>query len=386
MKKFLALILAVMMMALVVTSCSGGDSTDESNGGTDGSIKIGVLAPLTGDVSVYGNAAVNGINLAVKEINANGGVLGQQIELVTLDEKGDVNEAMTAFNNLASQGVVAVIGDVTTKPCIAVSELAQEIGMPMLTPTGTGPEVTEAGDYVFRTCFTDTYQGTIMAEFSSQNLGIETVAVMTNNSDDYSRGVSDEFIAKCEENGIEVVAQEGYGSTDQDFNAQVTKIASLNPDALFIPDYYNTVALIVEQARTAGYNNTIMGVDGWDGVLDVIGEDKLSLVDGCYFCSHYSPDSTDEKVVTFVDAYETEYNGEVPKSFAALGYDSVYMMAQAIEEAGSTDPEAIKDALASISFSGVTGDITLDENRNPIKDVAIIKLENGEAHFETTIK
>lgn len=386
MKKFLALILAVMMMALVVTSCSGDTSTDESSGGTDGSIKIGVLAPLTGDVSVYGNAAVNGINLAVKEVNANGGVLGQQIELVTLDEKGDVNEAMTAFNNLASQGVVAVIGDVTTKPCIAVSELAQEIGMPMLTPTGTGPEITEAGDYVFRTCFTDTYQGTIMAEFSSQNLGIETVAVMTNNSDDYSRGVSDEFIAKCEENGIEVVAQEGYGSTDQDFNAQVTKIASLNPDALFIPDYYNTVALIVEQARTAGYNNTIMGVDGWDGVLDVIGEDKLSLVDGCYFCNHYSPDSTDEKVVTFVDAYKAEYNGEVPKSFAALGYDSVYMMAQAIEEAGSTDAEAIRDALAAISFSGVTGDITLDENRNPIKDVAIIKLENGEAHFETTIK
>ncbi|MBQ4347414.1 MAG: ABC transporter substrate-binding protein [Firmicutes bacterium] len=396
MKKFLAVILAGALCLGALTAC-GGDSTS-TTAAADGEesttvaeevesgdpIKIGVLAPLTGDVSVYGIAAKNGIVMGIDEINAAGGVLGRQIELVILDEKGDISEAVNAYNSLMNQEVVAIIGDVTSKPCMAVAELAAEENMPMITPTGTAAPITTYGPNVFRTCFIDPFQGTIMATYASENLGATTAAIVYNTSDDYSSGLADAFVVQAEAKGITIVAKEGYGAADKDFRTQLTKIAELDPDVVFVPDYYNTDALIATQARELGYDKPLLGGDGWDGVLGVLDEANVSVVNNCFFASHYSPDDTAEQVVNFLSGFEAKF-GETPNSFAALGYDTAYIMAEAIKNAGSTDSQAIIDALAATDMSCVTGDITFDEIGDPIKTVSVIELKDGVASLNSKV-
>lgn len=399
MKKVLALILAGVMSFAVLTACSGdkdttqatqevqnenSDETKEVAEATGDPIKIGVLAPLTGDVSIYGIAAKNGIVMAVDEINAAGGVLGSQIELVILDEKGDISEAVNAYNSLLNQDIVALLGDVTSKPCMAVAELAAEDNLPMITPTGTASAITEYGNNIYRTCFIDPFQGTIMATYAADTLEAKTAAVIYNTSDDYSTGLADAFVATAEEKGMTIVAKEGYGADDKDFKAQLTTIQELNPDVLFVPDYYNTVALIATQAREIGFDKPLLGGDGWDGVLDVLDAANVSVVNNCFFASHYSPDDTAEIVANFISSYTEKYN-ETPNSFAALGYDTAYIMAEAIKAAGSTESSAIIDALAATDLSRVTGDITFAENGDPIKSVAIIELKDGVASLNSKV-
>ncbi len=267
---------------------------------------------------------------------------------------------------------------------MAVAEKAAKDNMPLITPTGTSAPITGYGDNVFRTCFTDPFQGKIMATFAADTLKVKTAAVIYNNSDDYSKGLTENFVATAKEKGFEIVAQEAYGADDKDFKTQLTKIQALNPDVLFVPDYYETVALIAAQAREVGFTNTMLGADGWDGVYSALDTSKYGLVDGCYFSSHYAPDDTDPAVVNFLAAFKAEYN-EVPNSFAALGYDAAYMMKAAIEKAGSTDKQAIIDALASLEYTGVTGSVTFDENGDPIKPACIIQMKNGEASFHSRV-
>ncbi|MEM1484723.1 ABC transporter substrate-binding protein [Oscillospiraceae bacterium PP1C4] len=392
MRKLLALTLAAMMIATAFAGCgssnansapASGESKEAPAAPTE-AIKLGILAPLTGDVAIYGIAASNGIQLAIEEINAAGGVLGQQLDPILLDEKGDISEAVNAYNRLLSEEIVALLGDVTSKPTMAVAELAAADNMPMITATGTALPITTYGPNVFRTCFTDPFQGKIMATFAAENLKAKNVAIIYNTSDDYSTGLTASFKEQAAAKGITIVAEEGYGNDDKDFKSQLTKIQDKKPDALFVPDYYTKVALIATQAREVGYEGPLLGADGWDGVLGVLDDANKSAVNNSYISNHYSPESTNEKVVSFVKNYSAKY-GETPNSFAALGYDTAYMMAQAITKAGSTDAQAIIDAMKAIEFDGVTGHITFDENNNPIKDVAVLKLMDGVAKFDSTV-
>lgn len=364
MKRIVALVLAAMLLLAMPIIGSADSET----------IRIGGLAPLTGNVAVYGVATQRGVDLYVEQINAAGGVLGKQVEMVWYDEKGDAAEAVNAYNRLVGD-VVALIGDVTSKPTIAVAELAALDNMPMISATATAYDVTTPGENIFRACFLDPYQGNTMAVYAAQNLGKKNAAVIYNIADDYSTGLAESFKSKFEELGGTVVAYEAYGASDIDFKSQLTNIASKNPDVIFMPDYYNIVAMIAKQAREAGLDMTFLGADGWDGLLTVV--DDPSILDGCYFCNHYSTDDPDENVQNFLTSYTEKYN-ETPVSFSALGYDAAKILLTAIETAGSTDAQAIVDAMAATDIDGVTGHIIYDEHRDPQKDVAMITFEGGE--------
>lgn len=398
MKKFLALVMTTAMV-FGVSACSSAPSEkpaeengeqqeqqDQGNAGTEGdSVLIGGLAPLTGDNAVYGKTATNGIELAFEEINAKGGILGgKQIEYKVMDEKGDDAEAVNAYNKLSSDGIVALIGDVTSKPSIAVAAVAAEENMPMITPTGTAADITQAGANVFRVCFIDPFQGKTMANFASQKLEAKTAAVVHNVSSDYSDGIATAFKEQAAELGIEIVADEAYGDTDIDFKTQLTKIAQANPDVLLIPDYYQKVALFASQAKEVGITATLIGADGWDGVSATLDPSSIGVVEDTYFCNHYSIMDESEKVQNFIKAYQEKYN-EMPSAFAALGYDAAYILAEAIEKAGSTENQAIVDALAETNYDGVTGSMTFDENGDPVKSVSIIKIVNGEYTFDSVV-
>ena len=382
---------AAMMMSL--TGCGGGNSgggSASSEGTTaaassgDDTVKVGLLHSLTGSMAISEKAVSDAEKLAISEINAAGGVLGKQIEMILLDEKGDPTEAVNAYNNLYDQGIVALIGDVTSKPCVAVAEIAKDDNMPMLTATGTAAEITTIGSNVFRTCFMDPFQGKIMATFAADELGMKKVAVMYDSGSDYSGGLAESFKAQAEAKEMEVTAYEAYASADTDFTTILNKIIATEPEAIFIPDYYSDVSLAISQARAAGYTGALLGGDGWDGVLGAMPADKLADANNGYFSNHYTTSDTAEVVVNFLANYKELY-GEEANAFAALGYDSAYIMAQAIEKAGSTDAQAIIDALAATEIDGVTGHITFDENGDPIKSVAVTRFVDGTAELATKI-
>jgi len=361
--KKIALVLAAMLLLVPLSACNQED---------ENTILIGGLAPLTGDVAVYGIAVRNAAALAFEEINEKGGILGKQIKYQCEDEKGDPTEAVNAFNKLMNnENIVAFLGDVTTKPTLAVAPLAAEEGIPMITPTATHVDVTKAGDNIFRSCFIDPFQGSMMAVFAKENLNVQKVAIIYNTSDDYSDGLHESFKEKAEELGMEVVAIKGYSKDATDFNAELTAIQAEDPDAIYVPDYYGTDALIATQARALGFNKPLLGCDGWDGVLDVLAEEKYSVVNNVYFTNHYFVGDTDEKVKAFVANYEKKY-GVKPNALAALAYDAAYILANAIEAAGSTDWAAINEELAKTNYAGVSGNISYGDGTyvgDPTKDV-----------------
>lgn len=385
----------VATLAFTATACDtgneGADSTTTSagtgttaagtetaDGNSEDPIVIGGLAPLTGPVAVYGTAANNGALLAVDELNANGGINGRQIDYIVYDEQGDSEQAISAFERLVNEDdIVALIGDITTKPSIAVAQRAAQIGLPMLTPTGTGADITLGKDNVFRVCFIDPDQGTVMAEYVVEDLGLTKAAVIYNASDDYSVGLAEAFMEHGAEVGLEIVGEETYLADAKDFRTQLTRIAQSSPEVLYVPDYYGTNILILNQAREVGLDIPVLGGDGWDGILSVTPEDNPEEADGVIFTNHFTTTETSDLVEHFVEAYEDKY-GETPISFAALGYDAVMMMAQAISEAGSTESADIVTALDAIEYDGVTGAITFDENGDPIKPIKFIAVEGGE--------
>ena len=384
-KRFLAMVLAAAMMLTAMVGCGNGNTQDGGNannaGATGDTIKIGGLAPLTGDVSVYGVAVDNGVKMAVEEINADGGVLGKQIEYIVYDEKGDATEAVNAYNKLVqSDNVVAIVGDVTSKPTLAVAQQAAKDKIPLITASGTAENITQAGENIFRACFIDPFQGELMASYASKKLEKKTAAIIYNISDDYSKGLYEAFEAAAGDLGIEVVQVEGYGKGTVDFKAQLTNIKSKNPDVIFLPVYYQDVALIAVQAKGVGIGPQFLGADGWDGVIGQVDESNMDAVNGAYFCSQYSAQSDDPNLQAFLSKYKETY-GMDASQFAVLGYDAMKMLAQAISEAGSTDSAAITSAMAAIDFTGLTGHMTFDENRNPVKSAAITQIDNGEYKF-----
>jgi len=353
-KKLLGTLLGA---SLLLAACGGEKAADKPVAEAE-TIKIGAMGPLTGPVAIYGISATNGLKLAIDEINANGGILGKQVELNLLDEKGDSTEAVNAYNKLVDWGMVALVGDITSKPSVAVAEVAAQDGIPMITPTGTQLNITEAGSNVFRVCFTDPYQGEVLAKYSKEKLGAKTVAIMSNNSSDYSDGVANAFATEAEKQGIQIVAREGY--------------------------YYEQDGLIAIQAREVGLKSVIVGSDGWDGVVKTVDPSSYAAIEDVYFANHYSTKDSNEKIQNFIKNYKEKYNDE-PSAFSALSYDTAYLLKAAIEKAGTTDKEAVTKAIKEIQFEGITGQLTFDEKNNPVKSITIIKIVNGDYTFDSVV-
>lgn len=366
--------------AMIFAACGGEKKVPETT-----TVKIGGLAPLTGSLAIYGVTTTNGAELAVKEINSNGGINGKQIDYIVLDTKGDATESVMAYNKLVDDKVAAVIGDITSKPTVAVAEIAAQDNMPMITPTGTQVDITEAGPNVFRVCFTNPYQGTVLATLAKERFGAQTAGILVNNSSDYSDGIAKAFTEQAEKLGINITVKEGYADGDRDFRAQLTKIATVNPDVLLIPEYYEQASLIAAQAREMGVKSIFVGSDGWDGISKTLDETAYKVIENSYFTNHFSMQDESPKIQNFIKAYKDTYK-EDPSAFSALGYDAVYMMKEAIEKAGSTEKQAIVDALKGIEYDGITGYLTFDENNNPVKAVTILKIQNGEYVFDSKIK
>lgn len=388
MKKKLAILLVLMTL---LTACGSSSSQSNKSGGdtaskgeTDSIIIRGIISK-TGSVAVYGTSTEQGIQLAVDEINSNGGVGGKQIDYKSEDDRGDATESVTLYSKFVEEGANTILGPITSKPALAVAENSASDGIPILTPTGTMTSITENKDNVFRVCFTDPLQGKILANFAGQKLKAKSVAILNNSSDDYSKGVAEAFKEQAKSLGLEIVAEESYGAQDKDFKAQLTNISSKNPDVLLIPDYYENDVLIASQAKSIGLKSTIIGSDGWDGVLNVVAKGSESDIEGVYFTNHYSIDDKSEKVQNFVKTYKEKYKQD-PSSFSALGYDAVYLYKEAFEKAKSMEYADIVEALKSVSIEGVTGNIKFGENNNPIKSAAIIKITDGKYAYDSTVE
>ena len=371
-KRFACLFLALML-------AFGAAASAES-------VKVGLIAPLTGEVAVYGNAVKEAVQLYIDDFNAADHPF--DINLIIYDDKGDPTEAMHAYNKLVYQDDIAVLlGPVTSSPTFGVAEASVDDGIPALTPTATHPDVTTYGDNFFRACFEDPFQGGSMAKFASSELKATTAAIIYNNADTYSIGLRDAFMKTAEEVGLTVTTTEAYGASDIDFRAQLTNIIKTNPDVLFIPYYYNVTYMICSQARELGYTGTFLGVDGTDGVLAIEGAD-VSVFDGMYFANHYSADSDSPVTQAFIKEYTDKY-GATPNALAALGYDGAMIVCDALERVnndgvkidGESSYEAIIEALRATEVDGVTGHITFDENNNPIKTLSIIQIKDGAYHF-----
>ncbi|MDR3356021.1 MAG: ABC transporter substrate-binding protein [Spirochaetaceae bacterium] len=361
MKKLILILAGLIMTACVfLSACKRNANT----------VRIGGIFPLSGNVAVYGIEARNGILLAIDEINAAGGIDGKKVELVFEDDEGNPEKSVNAYNKLtAKDNVKIIIGSLTSGCTIAITSKAQTQKVLIIAPAATAEAVTDAGDFIFRTCFIDPFQGTGGGIFSANDLGAKRAAVLYDNGNDYSVGLKDNFIAAFQRQGGVVVASESYTTGDVDFNAQITKIKAEKPDLVYLPDYYNTVALIAKQLRAQGINTPIVGADGWDGLTENAGDEVLNG----FYSNHYAADSTNPKVQNFVKAYSAKF-GTIPVSFAALGYDSMYLIRDAIAAAGSLDSTDVKNALAVLKGSYVTGNLSFDEKHNPVKSAVIVEI------------
>ncbi len=391
MKRKTAVLIALMLVfSLVLTACGGGGGN--AGGGANApkevtEIKIGGIFPLSGPIATFGQSSREGIELAFEEINAKGGVLGKQLRFIVEDNKSVQAESATAAQKLINQdGVVAILGPVASSNSLAAAPIAQDARIPLLTPTSTNPAVTQVGDFIFRAAFIDPFQGAVMANFATKNLEAKRAAILTDAGSDYSKGLADVFRAVFTENGGEIVAEEFFMTGDTDFNSILTIVKNQNPDVVFVPAYYDTVGLILDQAKNnVGFSRDVifLGADGWDS--PVLFELAGDAADGFFFSNHYSPDVDSPEVRAFLDAYRAKFNGKTPDALAALAYDAAYMLAAAIEKAGSIDPVAIRDALAVVEITGVSGTIRLNENRDPVKSAVIIKIEDQTPRYFTTV-
>jgi branched-chain amino acid transport system substrate-binding protein len=363
MKKLCAVLLA---LSLAATAFAGGKADS-------GDIVIGGIFPLSGPVAVYGTEAQKGIQLAIEEINAAGGVGGKRLVLISEDDEGDAAKSVNAFRKLTSQNKAKiVIGSLTSGCTIAISSLAQSQGVVLMAPAASNEAVTDAGDFVFRACFIDPFQGTVAGVFAYQEIGARRAAALYDNGNDYSVGLQENFAKAFTSFGGTLVASEVYNGGDVDFNAQLTRIKAANPDLVYLPDYYSAVALIAKQLRAQGIDTPIVGADGWDGLQENAGEEVLNG----FFTNNFTADSTSPKVQTFVKDFQDKF-GAPPNSFAALGYDSLYLIRDAIVAAGSAEAVPVRDALKEINGSYVTGNISFDEKRNPVKSAVVLELVKG---------
>ncbi len=369
-------------ISLLLTGCNKPPS--ETGAGAD-IIKVGEYASLTGSEATFGQSSHKGTALAIDDINATGGVLGKKIQLITEDDQSQAGQPATVVRKLISHDdVVAILGEVASSRSLEAAPICQENKIPMISPASTNPRVTEVGDYIFRVCFIDPFQGTVMANFARKTLKLKTAAILKEVSSDYSVGLAKYFKQRFVADGGKIVGEENYSHGDKDFTAQLTAIKADNPDGIFVPGYYTEVGLIALQARQLGITVPLLGGDGWESSsLVLIGGKAL---EGCYFSTHYSPQDTSPAVQNFVKEYRARYD-ETPDTMAALGYDSAMILADAIKRAGSTDGTKIRDALAATKdFPGVTGKITIDADRNASKPAVILTIKDGKFQYVETIE
>ncbi|MFE4142801.1 ABC transporter substrate-binding protein [Peribacillus sp. YIM B13472] len=390
-KKLAGVFLSLSLVAGALAGCSGDSKTSSSSGGSSKSgdtIKIGANLELSGGTASFGQSAADGLKLAIDEINKEG-IDGKKLEIVKVDNKSDAAEATSGSIKLVSQDkVVAVVGSATSTNTLAQVQVAQDNKVPLLTPTATNPDITnKAGklnDYVFRTCFIDPFQGTVAANFASDEIGAKTAAIYVDSASDYSKGLAAAFKEAFTAKGGKIVAEEAYVTKDTDFRSTLTRIKSAKPEFVFLPGYYEEVGLILKQAREDGIDLPFMGGDGWDSpkVVEIAGADALK---NTYITNHYSPEDEDAKIQDFVAAFEKEYD-KTPDAFAALGYDTGYYLADAIKRSGDASPEKIRQALEDVKdLQLVSGTLNLDENHDPIKSATILEYVDGKQKFKTKI-
>ena len=360
--------------ALLAASCAKKAET----------IKIGEYASLTGKEATYGQASHKGAVLAVEEINAAGGVLGKQLELITEDDQSKSGEAATVVKKLISRDkVIAVVGEVASSRSLEAAPICQNAKVPMISPSSTAPEVTSTGDYIFRVCYIDPFQGTVMAKFAKDTLKLRKVALLTSVSSAYSVGLAKYFKERFAADGGTVVLEQRYSEGDKDFRAQLTAIKAANVEGIFVPGYYTEAALVCRQARDLGMTLPLFGGDGWESPeLTQIGGKS---VEGTHFVTHYSPENKDPFVAAFNDRFQKRWGNETD-TLTGLGYDAVMLLVDALKRAGTTDNGKLRDALAGTkNFKGVTGIITLDAQRNPTKSAVILVVKDGKFQFVESI-
>ena len=348
-------------------------------------IKVGEFASLTGKEAAFGQSSHKGTLLAVEEINAAGGVLGRKIQLITEDNQSKAGESATIAKKLISRDkVVALIGEVASMRSLEAAPIAQQFRIPMISPSSTNPKVTEIGNYVFRVCFIDPFQGVVMAKFARNSLKLKRVAVLTSVSSAYSVGLAKYFKERFTQDGGAIALEQRFTEGDKDFKAQLTAIKAANVDGIFLPGYYTEAALVCKQARDLGLNLPLFGGDGWEApqLISIGG----AAVEGTYYSTHYSPENKSPAVSGFVERFRKRWNNEVPDAMAALGYDAAMVLADAIKRAGTTDSAKLREALAATkNLPGGTGDTTLDAQRNASKAAVVIAVRDGKFKFLETV-
>ncbi len=377
-----------MIVAMLLAACSGAAAPAAKPAGD---LKLAVLAPLSGPVPTFGVSTRDGALMAIEEWNAKGGVNGQKIVPIVEDSQCTPDPAVNAANKVIDQDKVHyIIGEVCSKASIPISEIANAKKVVQISPTSTNTSVTvgadgKVKDYIFRACFIDPFQGTVGAKFALENLKAKTAFIMSDQSNDYVKGLAEAFESAFVAGGGKIVGKENYTGTDTDFSAILSKVADAKPDMIYLPDYYNVVNLAAKQAKEKGITAPFMGGDGWDSA-DL---DKAAAAGG-FYTNHYSPEDPRPEVQNFVKAYGAKYkddkgNAKVPDALATLAYDATNLMLNSIKTAGADDPTKVKDALAKISFDGVSGKITFDGSHNPIKSATILEVTNDAIKFNSVV-
>ena len=360
--KKLFLISAVLCCAAFMAFAGGAQDSN--------TVTIGAVFPLSGSVAFYGNESRDGALLAIEQINASGGLLGKKLALLAEDDEGAAEKAANAFTKLTDRDKVSfVLGSSTSGATMAMTDLAQQKKVVLISPSATNIDVTKAGDFVFRACFIDPFQGVVGADFAYDTLSARRAAILYDAGADYNTGLAASFRDEFKKVGGQVVADEAYQSGDVDFNAQVTHIRAANPDVVYLPNYYNDVALQAKQLRAQGVTCALVGGDGWDSLIDNAGDEVLNG----FWSAGFAADTTDPKGVAFVKAFQARFNRPASQ-FSALGYDTMMLVIDGIKAAGTFDTTAVKNAMAKLSGSYVTGNIRFDANRNPIKGAAICEI------------
>lgn len=382
-----ALVASLISCTKKSDNAGGGSSataTDSNQGVSANEILVGEYGSMTGSEATFGIMTHRGIELAFNQVNAAGGVKGKKLKLISLDDQGKPEEAATAVTKLVTQNkVMAVLGEVASSRSLAGAPIAQQYKVPMITPSSTNPKVTEVGDYIFRVCFIDPFQGTVMAKFAAEQLKAKRVAILRDVKSDYSMGLADFFRDTFTKQGGQIVDEQTYVSGDIDFKGQLTQIKSKKPDAIFIPGYYTEVGLIARQARARGLKQPLLGGDGWDSSkLYEIGKDA---VNGSYFSNHYTTESDDPAVKKFIADFKAAYNEE-PDGLAAMGYDAAKVLVDALNRASALTTTELRNALASTSdYPGVTGKITINDKRNAVKSAVVVQVQGTHNKYITTI-
>ncbi|NCN41685.1 ABC transporter substrate-binding protein [bacterium] len=379
--KFHRMILFVSVGALFLgAGCTNKESSKEASN----QILIGQFGSLTGAEATFGQSTDKGIRLAIDAVNASGGIKGKKIKLITEDNQGKPDEAAAVVKKLITQDqVVALLGEVASNRSLAAAPIAQQFKIPMISPSSTNPKVTEIGNYIFRVCFIDPFQGPVMAKFAFEDLKAKKVAILKDLKSDYSLGLTEFFEKKYKELGGAITSTQNFQTGDTDFKAQLTAIRSEKPDAIFIPAYYTEVGLIARQVRQLGITAVLIGGDGWDSpkLFEIGGE----AVEGAYYSNHYSTESPNPATQEFIKAYKEKFN-ETPDGMAASGYDAAGVLIEALKRVEEITPENIRKALAETKqYPGATGTITIDENRNADKEAFIVQVKDKGLKFVRTL-